>query len=311
MLFGSYRFHCRFESEAHLPPYKGSTFRGVFGRALKEVVCASPKSNCADCLVKEQCLYVLVFETGLTQNLPSNQRLAAPPHPFVLQPPPEETEHYPPGASFDFNLLLFGPVNRHLPYFIYAFDKIGRIGVGRRINGRRGQFVLQSVHFNERMVYDHKEGKLQSIAPLPHLNVSPEPSRQDIQAMQITLQTPLRIKYHNKLNPELTFHQLVRALLRRISSLMTCYDGGEPDLDYRGLVQRAMSIETVRSDLRWEDWRRYSFRQKQEMTLGGLIGTVQYQGDLTEFWPLIRFGERTHIGKQTAFGLGQIEARIE
>jgi hypothetical protein len=35
MQYGKYQFSCFFETEAELPPYKGSTFRGVFGIALK------------------------------------------------------------------------------------------------------------------------------------------------------------------------------------------------------------------------------------------------------------------------------------
>ena len=31
MIYGQYRFCCRFKDEAMLPEYKGSTFRGVFG----------------------------------------------------------------------------------------------------------------------------------------------------------------------------------------------------------------------------------------------------------------------------------------
>jgi hypothetical protein len=34
MLYGKYQFVCRFQDDASLPCYKGSTFRGVFGRAL-------------------------------------------------------------------------------------------------------------------------------------------------------------------------------------------------------------------------------------------------------------------------------------
>jgi hypothetical protein len=39
MLFGKYQFICRLDTEAVLPVYKGATFRGVFGRALKKIVC--------------------------------------------------------------------------------------------------------------------------------------------------------------------------------------------------------------------------------------------------------------------------------
>ena len=36
MQFGKYQFKCTLQKEAHFPPYKGSTFRGGFGVALKK-----------------------------------------------------------------------------------------------------------------------------------------------------------------------------------------------------------------------------------------------------------------------------------
>lgn len=34
MLYSRYEFRCVFNSEAILPAYKGSTFRGIFGHSL-------------------------------------------------------------------------------------------------------------------------------------------------------------------------------------------------------------------------------------------------------------------------------------
>ncbi len=72
MLYGKYRFRCCFESEAILPAYKGSTFRGVFGHALKKVVCPFKDQTCASCRSKEKCVYAIAFETRTAVNLPKN-----------------------------------------------------------------------------------------------------------------------------------------------------------------------------------------------------------------------------------------------
>jgi len=40
ILYGKYRCICQFETDGILPYYKGSTFRGVFGKALKKIVYA-------------------------------------------------------------------------------------------------------------------------------------------------------------------------------------------------------------------------------------------------------------------------------
>lgn len=51
MLFERYNFNCHLDTDAELPCYKGSTFRGVFGRALKKVVCALKQQECETCLL--------------------------------------------------------------------------------------------------------------------------------------------------------------------------------------------------------------------------------------------------------------------
>ena len=106
MLFGEYRFHCRFESAAVLPYYKGSTFRGVFGRALMQVVCALKRQTCETCLLKQSCVYALVFETEAVDSLPTASRMAAPPHPFVIEPPLDTRTDYPVGSNFSLLSLM-------------------------------------------------------------------------------------------------------------------------------------------------------------------------------------------------------------
>jgi hypothetical protein len=84
-------------------------------------------------------VYALVFET--TKAIPAlpNSRIAAPPHPFVIEPPISGNTQFPEGSAFAFNLLLFGEINHSFSYFVYASEQMGKIGIGRRINGRRAR----------------------------------------------------------------------------------------------------------------------------------------------------------------------------
>ncbi|MBW1700025.1 MAG: CRISPR system precrRNA processing endoribonuclease RAMP protein Cas6 [Deltaproteobacteria bacterium] len=327
MLYGNYRFICRFETEACLPRYKGSAFRGLFGRALKKTVCALKRQQCPDCILRERCFYVRVFETELLSETGTNARVSAAPHPFVIEPSAESKTHYDQGEKLHCSLLLFGECNRNLPYFVYAFEQMGLVGMGKRADGRLGRFAIEAVLCGDEIIYSENDKVLKATdftkelslagAVLPHCTVpvnkkgncfTADPSSEDqaSQRIRVSLETPLRFKANGRLRDSLPFDMLVRLMLRRVSSLMSAYGGGEPPLDYSGMVRRAGAVRTVESRLRWFDWRRYSSRQEKSMQLGGLLGDVTYQGELGEFLPLLEFCSHVHIGKQTSFGLGKI-----
>jgi len=379
MLYGEYEFHCIFDNDAVLPAYKGSTFRGVFGHALKKVVCALKRQDCGDCLLREKCLYPFVFEIAPERTTSSPQvkslapvlenhqqynemgkkRIVAPPHPYVIEPDLNRQTRYQAGEHFDFKLILFGRANDYLPYFIYAFHEMGKQGVGKGREEGKGTFRLADVTANGCQVYNAGDGRVQTgvfasaltlsavsgtvvtsathepnpsvltgglsgaapapasaTAGTPHTPATAFPctfsegAASAVQRIDLTLVTPLRLKFDNHLEVDLPFHVLVRAMLRRASSLLQYHGAGEPVIDYRGLVERAQDATITAADLRWFDWRRYSNRQDQAMLMGGIIGSVTYAGALDEFIPLIRFCEKTHLGKQTTFGLGKIAVTI-
>ena len=264
MIFGRYEFTCRLETDAELPYYKGSTFRGVFGRALKQVVCALKRQECNDCMLRQKCVYATVFEPPPPGNV-KDSRMAAPPHPFVIEPPLTIKTHYPAGSSFDFSLLLMGEANNYLPYFIYAFDQMGKIGIGKKLNDGRGRFVLETVRSNDAVIYTSDSQKLNMNGNLKKLVLEPPENLPDpTLRLKLTLETPLRLKFDNRLQAALPFHVLVRAMLRRVSSLMNAFGGGEPDLDYPELVKRAETVRIADNYLSWYDWERYSFRQDKK-----------------------------------------------
>lgn len=43
------------------------------------------------------------------------------------------------------------------------------------------------------------------------------------------------------------------------------------------------------------------------MKMGGFVGEVEYRGEIREFVPLLKLGERLNVGKGTTFGLGKYQ----
>lgn len=123
----------------------------------------------------------------------------------------------------------------------------------------------------------------------------------------ISLLTPLRLRFDGRITDKVEFHVLIRNLLRRISSLSYFHCGEKLEIDFKGLIERAGAVKMRKSDTQWFDWERFSTRQEKWMSLGGITGTVSYEGDLAEFTPLLKLGEYVHVGKGTSFGLGKYE----
>lgn len=303
-----------------LPLYKGSTFRGGFGHAFKRVVCIQKGKECNDCMVKSTCVYSYIFETSPPEDTKILRLYKNVPHPFVIEPPLTSQCLFNKGEEITFNLVLIGRAIQYLPYFIYTFDELGNIGIGRR----RGKFLLKSVTTgiegsstgNKRdnagensVIYSVEDKILHN-----HIRVltveemlSPNSLSSNI---EIEFLTPTRMIFNERLVVEVEFHQIVRTLLRRISSLSYFHCGELLELDFKELIEKAERIKCTDSDLRWYDWERYSARQETRMKMGGFTGKAVFEGDLEEFMPLIALGEYIHVGKGTSFGLGKYRAII-
>ncbi|MBI5183857.1 MAG: CRISPR system precrRNA processing endoribonuclease RAMP protein Cas6 [Nitrospinae bacterium] len=288
-----------------LPPYKGSTFRGGFGHAFKKVICVVRNKDCSDCILKEKCIYSFVFETSPPSNTTRMRKYISVPHPFVIIPPMDRKREYKEGEELTFKLTLIGKAIDYLPYFIYTFEELSRIGIGK---GKK-RFRLLRVRNRdsegkEITIYDNTDNILKNsyqTITIQRLLQNTFPDK-----LHIKFHTPTRIVYNQKLIMDLEFHILIRNLIRRISNLSYFHCNGDPsEFDFKGIIKRAEDIKTKNRDLFWYDWERFSGRQETKMKLGGFVGDIVFEGDIEEFKPYILLDEFIHVGKGTTFGLGE------
>ncbi|MBU2578124.1 CRISPR system precrRNA processing endoribonuclease RAMP protein Cas6 [Patescibacteria group bacterium] len=306
-----------------LPPYKGSTLRGGFGNAFKKIVCALKEKDCPDCILKEQCVYSYIFETPPPAGAKMMRKYPSVPHPFIIEPPMERRMGYKPGDDMAFGLTLIGKAIDYLPYFIYTFDELGNIGIGKG----RGKYRLKTVFQKkttpmplahcracrleeDTQLYASETRKLSHFNP-ESLAVDIEPrDDRDEQTTVLTLNflSPTRIYYSNHLTCDLEFHILIRQLLRRISMLSYFHCGIDPSVwDFKGCIEKGKNVAIKNRNLRWYGWERYSARQDQKIDMGGFVGEITYEGNLAPFMSLIKAGEILHVGKGTTFGLGKYQ----
>jgi hypothetical protein len=124
----------------------------------------------------------------------------------------------------------------------------------------------------------------------------------------LQFQTRLRLKKDNRLlRAPPDFSTFLERMLGRINMLAWAYHGraliDEPHK--QALLGQAKQITIQAHDLVWDDWSRYSGRQKEWMKFGGLLGSISYKGGLEPFMPYLALGEWLHVGGKTSFGLGR------
>ena len=277
--FAQFQFVLKAVDPLYLPAYKGSTFRGGFGHAFKKVICVGREKDCSFCLLKGKCVYSYVFETPPPPDTSKMRKYPFAPHPFVITPPLEEKTVYQPGETLSFGLTLVGKSIDYLPYFIYTFEELGRMGIG----GRRGKFELEeliAIPADERCkvmdvrgetIYSGREKVLRSSDFVVHFKDFESFPLSPL-TLHLTFLTPTRLKFDGKLSPSLEFHILIRNLLRRLSLLSHFHCGEELDLDFKGLIEESQLVKLEESYLSWFEWQRYSQRQETRHDPGWFHG---------------------------------------
>lgn len=308
--FAQFQFTISPIERLRLPAFKGSTLRGGFGTAFKQMVCLLRKESCVNCILKEKCAYCQIFESPRCDAAGIERKASHDPHPFVIEAPLEARQRYLPGERVCFNLILVGKGADYFPYFILAFEELGRIGIGLG----KGNFQLMKVEnlsdvtgAQGEVMYDNESQTVRTKYRVTSFSDVLEQSRHlNPYAVTLHFLTPTRIKQRGDLIAEMDFETFMRNLLRRLSWLSELYCGQKWDLDYAALLEQARNgVHTKNAELRWYDWERYSSRQNKKLKMGGFVGNITYEGEMRDFLPFVKMGEYLHIGQGTTFGLGK------
>lgn len=274
-----------------LPAFKSSMLRGIIASSIRKFVCHTGENNCANCAYGAGCIYCRTFEpqTGVCGQTRQHQ--------YVIRCTDMRTK-FSSGELFEFDSLMFGESTRAFAYFIKGLMNARRKGLG----GGRAPFEVTRITSRSLPVFGGGELDARCV-------VSEYTNRADSicpNEIVVNFQTPFRTKDGGKLAARLTAAIFIRALMDRLVGLNMIQQ--EAAFGWLKSVQSNLGDEIclATNGLKWQEFERYSNRQKTSMQLGGLVGKVKFSGpSLHVLLPIIRIGELTHIGKATTFGLGK------
>ncbi|AGB40922.1 hypothetical protein Halha_0961 [Halobacteroides halobius DSM 5150] len=305
----SLKFTLVAEDTIKLPQHPGSTFRGAFGHGLREIACNIEETKCKECDLKSSCAYSLLFNPFLVgkEKFRNSKRFKDKPRPFVFKPLTNRKEVFREGEQIEFKLNLFGYLDRFLPYIIKAWKYLENQGIGIG----RGKFVLSEV-WNLNQVAGKQERVYSKDFGFNQMTEA-KITKEDVKQFQniftsnsicLKLVTPTLLKYKGEFVDKIEFHTLMRNLFRRLTSLSLFYGEEQLDIDFGSYLDQAEEIELVKDNTSWQSWERYSNRQNKRIKMKGLVGEVEYKGNLEKFLSYLILGQYVNVGKNTVFGLG-------
>ena len=272
------------QQQAELPPYLGSTLRGVIGQSLLQ----TDKDACAF-------LYRNGEDTVRTGQVVVKPYMIIPPDICMPKTVVEQ------GENIDFEVLLFGSAVEYVPSLILALENIHRFGMG----ARRYPFRLSNIINSQTKRFIWRKGK-RLISDIETAVLSCH-ELQNVTGVIIKIRTPLRIRHGGRLVQKISFQTLIRNITNRIISITERYGGWTDRNEAEKVLALAAEVRTVREELRVERMERYSNRINGKMDFSGMTGEVEYEGELSPFVPWLYAAQTLHVGRNTTFGMGRIE----
>lgn len=271
-------------------PYALFGCRTEFDAAFRKALDCR-RGDCAGCRLGAGCPYPANFGQTLAKDPDAVRRHQKPPLPFVFRFPPIPAAPNR-GTKLQCSLTLFGSAVQDASHYIAAvrllIDGFGATVIAVEADCPGGGRIP---------VAEAEQPALPLLSGLDPTETGPlSPDRLDL-----TFVTPLKLMGEGRLLKQITFANIARALMRRVSALAYYYERGEPQLDYRWLSQCSDSVQTVSSECRFVSWNGRPT---------GIMGTLRFRGDLTPFHLLLQLGVATQLGKGASFGFGayQLEA---
>jgi hypothetical protein len=286
--FYSFRFVFSALDPIRFPPGQpGNILRGAFGNSFRAVVCPTDCPGARQCPSRDSCDYARIFEPAAAcSEGPSGLRDR--PRPFVFRAAYLNGRTIEGGERFWFDVHLFETRNPPLEPFALAFARLAKEGLGPL----RGRADLVSV--------EHRP-----------ISIALEPNPKEKSSLRVEFVTPTELKTGDRLAERPEFEVLFARARDRVSTLRTLYGAGPIAIDFQAMGQRAATIRMTRCNLRPVEAERRSSRTGQVHSIGGFVGTAEYEGPVSEFLPYLEAAQWSGIGRHCVWGNGEFRLDVQ
>ena len=296
-----YQFNFQTHKKLTFPDYSGALWHGVFGRALKQLVCVTSLDQCDPCMFLYQCDYPYLFrgprppDSDLMRKYPTIPI----PHIFRLENTSEHTLQS--DEQFNIGMVLTGSANNKLPVIIRAMYAAGLNGLGKQ---RIPCQLVNVIQTGPQQQPDHLmsdgrfTGNARAIIP-----VTPSSPKQ-IQLRFLSLYK----QSGTAKSEQIDITRFIMAIIRRISLLQYFYTGKQLDADFRKLKSSAESLSMDYKQLDWHPFQRYSAGHGKIIDTSGWLGSFDICLENNQsIWPYLWLGQWLGVGKNASMGFGHYQ----
>jgi hypothetical protein len=269
--------------EAVLPAYLGSTLRGAIGQSLR----------------RDAAAFNYLYNNRTLSN--NGQDII---NPYIMVPPAINASTYHAGGELSFHIFLLGEAERYAQALIDALHNAEKLELG----ASRYPFQLKEVThaLDQRVIW--QDGIF--YAGAARSAVLPYRSLPDVRKLTIQTLSPLRIRRNGALLETVDFPTIIRNITNRVGALASRYGGWMDAAEAERIQALSLEIPTVQNCLELMSMTRYSNRMGEKMDFSGLVGSLQFEGELTPFVPWLYAAQILHIGRNTTFGMGGIDVKF-
>jgi hypothetical protein len=291
-------------------PRLPNMLRGSFEMSFRRLVCHDTTLDCRECPLRATCPYPPIFRPSppaSTERLSKQQDL---PRPFLFEPPAQGHDVLEPGAPLQIGLTAFGSAQVALPYLVVALRALGDRGLGPTRGRLRLERVSAETPAGAVEVFDGAKTTVRTRTPALRLAHLHRPGDDSATRLRVRFLTPTTLKRDGRLIERPTLGDLAVRIRDRLSSLASFFGDGPLDIDFKGLARAADAVRTVECRTSWQHRTRRSSRTGETHETSGFTGEATYEGDLGPLMPLVRMGERLHVGKYAVWGNGWLAAEV-